>query len=150
MPIVDAMVDWRKDEGMTQKDVADQLNIDQSYLSRIAKGERDWPEHLDSHAAKMNWRIALEIIEERTGGWIKNRFGKVDPHPSALQLQLTKEMEEASEALEAIILRKNIDWSKRDEQLEKVQKESKDVVEVGMILNGVMQDMRKQAKEESK
>lgn len=150
MPIVDTIANWQQETGATQKATASELHIDQSYLSRMMKGERKWPEHLDKQAAKLNWRIALQIIEERTNGWVKNRFGDVDPTPTALQLQLSKEMKEASQSLEDIILAKNIDWSKRDEQLEKVQKEIKDVVEVGMVLDGVIQDMRNEAKKGEK
>lgn len=146
LSVVDALRDWRQEEGISQRQIAEQLHIDGTYVSKIEKGTRDWPEHLDSSAARVNWKIALAIIEERSGGWIRNRFGDVDPTPTALQLQLTKEMQEAIQALGGVILANNVDWSKRDEQLAQVQKEIKDVVEIGLILDGAIQDMRNEAK----
>lgn len=146
MAIVDTVVDWRKSEGISQKQCADQLHITQSYLSRMEKGERKWPEHLDPALSKISWPATLEVIQERSGGWIRNRFGEVDPTPTALQLQITKEMQELKAELDGIILANNIDWSKRIDQLEKLEKELADVVEVGMVMKGAISDMRKQAK----
>lgn len=145
--IVDTVTDWRKSEGISQKQVADQLHINQSYLSRMEKGERKWPDHLDPALSKISWPATLALIEERTGGWVKNRFGDVDPTPTALQLQIAKEMNELQEALGELILSRNVDWSKRIDDLENLKKENDDVNEISLVFKGVISEMIKQAKE---
>jgi len=140
MSIVDSVATLQK-EGFTQKELSKNLHIDQSYLSRILKGERKWPEHLDSTAAKMNWRIAIEIIDERTGGWIRNRFGELDPHPSALKEVMMKEMSEAFEALGTMVLSERKNREKQRENARKLVKELKDVVEVGMVTIGAIEEV---------
>lgn len=146
MSIPESIRNYRAETGMSQRQLAEHLHMDDTYISKIEKGKQDWPDHFDSSLSTVNWRFALDIAEERTNGWIRSRFKDVDPTPAALQLQLRKEMQEALFELEGIILANNIDWSKRDNQLAKVQKEISDVVEIGMILKGVIQDIRKEAK----
>ena len=150
MSIVDSVATLQKDEGLTQKSISGDLHIDQSYLSKILKGERKWPEHLDSSASKMSWKVAIAIIDERTNGWIKNRFGEIDPHPSAVKEKFIKEMREAFASLEEILLS---DWKDREKQREnarQVQKEIKDVVEIGLILVGVIGEVFELDKPENK
>lgn len=150
MAIVDTVTDWRKSEGISQKQVADQLHINQSYLSRMEKGERKWPEHLDPALSEISWPATLAVIEERTNGWVKNRFGELDPTPTALQLQIAKEMKELEEALGELILSRNVDWSKRIDDLERLKKENDDVNEISLVFKGVISEMIEQAKKGGK
>jgi transcriptional regulator with XRE-family HTH domain len=138
MTIVDSLAYVQKEDGLTQKQMSKDLHIDQSYLSRIMKGERKWPEHLDTHATKKSWKVALEIIDERTDGWIRNRWGEIDPNIAAVKERFMWEMQEAFTALGAIMM---ADWKDREKQREnarQAQKEIRDVVEIGMIMYGAI------------
>jgi len=143
MSILDAVLDYGKEMGVSQKDISSSLHIDPTYLSKMKSGERKWPEHLDPAASKMNWRVALEIIDERTCGWIRNRFKEVDPHPSALKEMLFKEIREAVQALNDVVFAAK---DKSISELKNVQNELRDVLEIGAILYGSIDELLKEGK----
>lgn len=143
MSILDAVLDYGKEMGVSQKDISSSLHIDPTYLSKMKSGERKWPEHLDPAASKMNWRVALQIIDERTGGWIRNRFKEVDPHPSALKEMLIKEIREVVQALNEVVFAAK---DKSISELKNVQNELRDVLEIGAILYGSIDELLKEGK----
>lgn len=139
MAIAQTIRDFREEAHMSQKELAQHLHVDNSYLSKIEKETRPFPESLDPALARTNWRLAIEVINHRSGGYIKNRLREgVDIHPSALKELLLKDLEEATDALEAITMA--TDRETQREQAEKVVKEIDDVLELGVIMKGVVKE----------
>ncbi|HEX7065881.1 MAG TPA: hypothetical protein VF199_12500 [Bacillales bacterium] len=145
MSYSEQLVDYRKTNHLTQEAAAKQIPVDRSLWNKWEKG-LPVAEHHEPALSKANWKLALEVIEKQTGGWIKNRFGNVDPTPTALQLRIAMEMDELKRALGEIILSNDVDWSKRIDDLERLKKENDDVNEVSLVFKGVLAEMIQQAK----
>ncbi|MBP2117082.1 XRE family transcriptional regulator [Cohnella lubricantis] len=98
---------------------------------------------MDQVLARKNWRIALEIMDERTGGYISNilhDLPNLDLHPAALKDVLLKEAEELMASLGGLVLARHIDPNKRKEIAEQVYHEIRDVVEKGVVMLGVIEE----------
>lgn len=143
LAISDAIEEYRKENRKTQKQLASELHFDRSMISKIETGERNWPETHDAHLASLNWKLALKLADERTGGYISNLLEDVpnlDLHPAALKESLLKELHEAEQALEALMMARHIPPEKRKASAEKVWNEVSDVIEKANVLRGVLEE----------
>lgn len=143
MNISETLLDYRKENNVSQREVADQLHVDRSLLSKYETGKHALPEHHDANLSRLNWKIALKIIDERSGGYISNILDEVpnlDLHPAALKDILLKELSEAETALEGLIMARHIDPQKRKESAEKVWSEIRDVIEKALVMEGVLEE----------
>lgn len=143
MIISDALVDYRKESGMTQNELAKKLNVDRTLISKIEQRKRPWQEQNDSNLTKVSWKLALIVADERTDGYISNILEDVpnmDLHPAALKDLLLKDFGEAEKALGELILARHIDPEKRKQSAEIVWHEITDVMEKAAILRGVLEE----------
>lgn len=143
LSIGQAINDYRKNRDLTQQQLADQLPIDRTYLSRIEKGERELPSPYDKQLSGLSWKIALSIADERTGGFISNILDDVpnlDLHPAALKDVLLKELNEAEAALEGLVMAKHLDPEKRKQSAKRVWHEIRDVIEKAVVMQGVLEE----------
>lgn len=143
MAIVDAMINYVDGANVSQKKLADDLHFDKSMITKIKNGERKWPEAHDSKLASLNWKLALSIADERTGGYISNILEDIpnlDLHPAAMKELLLKDLHEAQQSLEALMMGRHIPPEKRKEGAEKVWNEVTDVIEKANVLRGVLEE----------
>lgn len=144
MAIGDEIGTYRREQNLSQRELAQQLNFDRSMVSKIESGERKWPEAHDAQLAGLNWRLALKVADERTGGYISFLLEDVpnlDLHPAALKEVLLIELQEATSALEELRMAKHLDPQKRKQAAECVWHELRDVIEKGLILQGVIEEV---------
>ena len=143
MNIGEKLLEYRKERNVSQREIAQELHIDRSLVSRIETGSYKPPQHHEPNIARLNWKLALAIIDERSGGYISNILDEVpnlDLHPAALKDLLLKELDEAEEALEGLILARHIDPEKRKQAAEKTWHEIRDVIEKAIIMQGVLEE----------
>lgn len=144
MSIGEAIVSYRKSHHLTQAELAVELQMDPSYLSKVEKGKRDLPAGYDQIiSSKLDWKTTLELIDVRTDGFISNILRHVpnlDLHPAALKDLLQKEIFELTEALEGLVTAKHIDPEKRREGAERVWYEISDVIDKAMVMKGVLEE----------
>jgi transcriptional regulator with XRE-family HTH domain len=143
MAISEAILDYRKSNNMPQREFAEKTHVDRTLVTKWEKGMEP-AEHHDAALSKVNWRIALTVIDERSGGYISNILDEqpnLDLHPAALSQLLEKDLKEALERLGEIQLAKHIDPKKQQEQAEKTYLDIKDVVDKGAIMQGVLEEM---------
>jgi hypothetical protein len=117
--------------------------MDRTTLSRIENGERDLPLSFDHAISGMNWKFALKVADERTDGYISyylDHVPNMDLHPAALKDLFLKEMSEAERVLGELVLAKHIDPEKRRESAERVWQEIRDVLEKGLVMQGVLEE----------
>lgn len=134
---------FRREKNLTQEELANQIPIDRTTLARIENGERPLPSGFDTVVSGLSWKLALEIADERTGGYISNILEDVpnlDLHPAALKDLLLKQLAEAGTALERLSMSKHISPGKRKESAEKVWQEIRDVIETANVMQGVLED----------
>ncbi|WP_088832608.1 helix-turn-helix domain-containing protein [Paenibacillus tyrfis] len=143
MSIGEAIGTYRSEDKITQRELANKLNMDRSLISKIETGERSWPEAYDAKLASLDWKLALKLADERTGGFISNILDDVpnlDLHPAALKDVLLKDLDDLEHALEGLVLAKHIDPVKRRESAERVWQEIRDVMEKAAVLQGVLEE----------
>jgi transcriptional regulator with XRE-family HTH domain len=143
MAISEAVLDYRKSSNLSQGDIAKQVNVDRTLITKAENGMK-LAEHHDAALSKVNWRIALTVIDERSGGYISNILDEqpnLDLHPAALSQLLEKDLKEALQTLGDITLANHIDPKKQKEQAERTYLEIKDVVDKGAIMQGVLEEM---------
>lgn len=101
--LVESIESYGKVSGQSMRKIANLLHVDQSMFSKAKYGKTRIPEHLDPALSKLNWRIALEVVSEHSGGFMSNVL-KLDPNldlsPSGLKERLQKDLTEAYRALE--------------------------------------------------
>lgn len=134
---------FRREKNLTQEELANRIPIDRTTLARIESGERPLPNGYDTVVSSLSWKLALEIADERTGGYISNILEDVpnlDLHPAALKDLLLKQLAEAGTALERLSMSKHISPEKRKESAEKVWQEIRDVIETANVMQGVLED----------
>ncbi|NOU95619.1 helix-turn-helix domain-containing protein [Paenibacillus sp. LMG 31456] len=143
MSIGEAIRNYRVSSNMTQQQFANRLSMDRSVLGRIERGERELDASYDTIVSGLNWRIALEIADQRTDGYISNileHLPNLDLHPAALKDLLLRELSELEAALEGLVLAKHIDPEKRRKSAERVWHEIRDVLEKASVLQGVLEE----------
>ncbi|MCZ8520159.1 MULTISPECIES: helix-turn-helix domain-containing protein [Paenibacillus] len=143
MSIGQAIHDYRKSNRLTQDELAKQLPMDRTTLAKVESGSRELPPALEPVLARMCWKFALKIADERTGGFISNILDdlpNLDLHPAALKDVLLKEINELEQALGGLAMAKHIDPTKRKESAERVWQEMRDVMEKAVVLQGVLEE----------
>ncbi|KEQ25548.1 helix-turn-helix domain-containing protein [Paenibacillus tyrfis] len=143
MSIGEAIGTYRSEDKITQRELASKLNMDRSLISKIETGEREWPEAHDAKLASLNYKLAIKLADERTGGYFSNILDDVpnlDLHPAALKDVLLKDLDDLEHALEGLTLAKHIDPVKRRESAERVWHEIRDVIEKAAVLQGVLEE----------
>ncbi|WP_077616818.1 helix-turn-helix domain-containing protein [Caenibacillus caldisaponilyticus] len=143
MNIGEKLLEYRRERNVSQREIAQELHIDRSLVSRIESGNYPLPKHHDPNIARLNWKLALTIIDERSGGYISNILDEVptlDLHPAALKEILLKELDEAERALGELILARHIDPERRKQSAEKVWHEIRDVIEKALVMQGVLEE----------
>jgi transcriptional regulator with XRE-family HTH domain len=124
---------------MTQQEIATMLNVSRSQVAMVETGRRDYPEECDKGIARMSWKAALRIADERTGGYFSNLFDyepNIDLHPAALKERLEQEIEELITALEELRLNKRLDPLEKQRRAEKLLMEMMDVEDVINVMKG--------------
>lgn len=143
MSIGESLLAYRTQKGLSQQEIANELHVDRSLISKLEHGKEKIAEHHEPAIAKLNWRLALTIIDEKSGGYISNILDEVpnlDLHPAALKDLLLKELNEAEEALEGLLLARHLDPEKRKQTAEKTWHEIRDVIEKALIMQGVLEE----------
>lgn len=133
----------RMSKNMNITEFATALNMDRTQVSRIESGEREATSQQKQQLARASWRLALEIADQETDGFISNILKDVpnlDLHPAALKDVLLKELSEAETALEALIMAKHLDPVKRRESAERVYLELRDVSQKVAVMQGVLEE----------
>lgn len=143
MTVGEALAEYRIETGLSQQDIADQLHIDQAIISKVESGKRTLNESHDANVSRLNWRLALKVADERTGGYINNIMEDIpglDLHPAALKEVLLKDLKEAISSLEELMLAKHIPIEKRQESAKKVWHDIRDVIERSLVIEGVIEE----------
>lgn len=140
MSMGDVIKEYRELTGVTQSNIASHLHVDRAIISRAEAGKERLSEVHDAAIASINWRLALEVIDERSGGYISN-ITKLDPtidlSPAGLKERLQKDLQEAMSALNNVYtFMKEPD----PEALEKAWHEITDVIEVATVARGVYEE----------
>lgn len=133
----------RQSLGLSQEQYAALIPMDRSLLSRIENNERTCPPEHEARLASLSWRIALQIADDRTGGFVGNILDylpNLDLHPAALKDSLLKEVDDLETALGALMMARHIDPAKRQESAEVVWHEMRDVMEKAAVLQGVIEE----------
>jgi transcriptional regulator with XRE-family HTH domain len=143
MSISEAVLDYRKSSNLSQGDIAKQVNVDRTLITKAENGMK-LAEHHDAALSKVNWRITLAVLDERTGGYISNILDEqpnLDLHPSALKEILMKDMQEAMDALKKVQTAQHADIEKQRKNIERTWHEVMDVIEIGLIIEGVFEEL---------
>lgn len=143
MNISETLLEYRKENKISQREVADQLHVDRSLLSKYETGKHALPVHHDANLSKLNWRMALSIIDERSGGYISNILDEVpnlDLTPASLKETLSCQIDELEEALRDTRMAKHIPIEKQKHKAEKLWMEMKDVVDYAALMLGVLEE----------
>lgn len=143
MSVGEALKDIRKEKGWSQSYVANQIPIDRAAISRAESGSEPLSEHHDASLSRMNWKLALKIIDERSNGFVSNilkNMPNIDLHPSAVKESLQKELDELDRALEETLMAKHISYEKRKASAERLWKETKDVQSYATLMLGVLEE----------
>lgn len=142
MRIGEAIREYRNERGISQREVADALFVDRSLIAKVENG-LPIAEHHEPKIARLSWKLALAIIDERSGGYISNlleEMPNLDLHPAALKDLLMKELEEAEQALGGLLLARHIDPQKRKDAAEKTWAEIRDVIQKALVMQGVLEE----------
>lgn len=128
-----------KELGKTHQEIAEELHVSRSMVSMVETGKRKYPEECEPTIARMCFKAALKIANERTGGYISNLLNyepNVDLHPAALKERLLYEIEEAVSALEGLKLAKRMDPKIKKQRIEEALMELEDVADVINVMKG--------------
>lgn len=142
MSIGERILDYRKSENLSQREIAESIPVDRSLVTRWEKGLDPKPHH-DVSLSRLNWKIALKIIDERSGGYISDLLDEIpnlDLHPAAIKESLEIELRELEKSLEALKMSKHIDREKRKKSAENVWMETKDVLDYAAVMLGVLEE----------
>lgn len=103
MSIGDVLQNYRKQQGMTQEEFADQMLVDRSSIAKVETGKRPATKHLMRQAASAfdDPMLYLAAAEEVTGGASVPYLDGADLHKAVTHY---KSLEEGEEALIAMKL----------------------------------------------
>jgi transcriptional regulator with XRE-family HTH domain len=136
---VDVMEKVMQEEGYSQKQFSEKMHVHSSYISKLKSRERKWNENNDANLADVDYRCALHLAEERTGGYYGDLTSLVDgfdDNPSSVKELLQKEIDELEEALDESVLAGHIRIDQ--EMAETLWLENKDVLDHAAVLSGVL------------
>lgn len=96
MTIGELLHNYRKEQGLTQKEFADQAFIERSSIAKVETGERPAPKGLITQVARSfdDPRLYLAAQEEVTGGAITPWLDNVDLHRASVLFKTVEEMKE--------------------------------------------------------
>ncbi|WEV72208.1 helix-turn-helix transcriptional regulator [Bifidobacterium sp. ESL0790] len=60
--LLDKLVDMRKSRGMTQKDLAREMNVSQAYISQIENGQRELVSLLTDYALEVGAHLEYKVV----------------------------------------------------------------------------------------
>jgi transcriptional regulator with XRE-family HTH domain len=143
LAVSDSIRETMVEKGWTHQQLADELNYERSYITKILAGNRQLPETADPKLSKWSYKMALKIAHERTDGFIPDilkLIPNMDLHPASLKEVLLKDLHEAITALEGLHTAKHISFERRTHSAEKAWHETKDVVEKAIVLLGVLEE----------
>ncbi|WP_410771016.1 helix-turn-helix transcriptional regulator [Fontibacillus sp. BL9] len=111
MSIGNVIHKYRKEQGMTQEEFAEQVLIDRSSIAKVESGKRQAPKSLIRQAAITfdDPRLYLAAQEEVTDGASVPYLDNADLHRAATHIKTLEEMEEAKAAMKAAPLMKRLD-----------------------------------------
>lgn len=111
MSIGNVIHEFRKEQGMTQEEFAEQVLIDRSSIAKVESGKRQAPKSLVRQAAITfdDPRLYLAAQEEVTDGASVPYLDNADLHRAATHFKTIEEMEEAKAAMKAAPLMKRLD-----------------------------------------
>ncbi|MCE7699816.1 MAG: hypothetical protein K8E24_013705 [Methanobacterium paludis] len=93
---------FSKKYGMSLRTIAKECYVDPSYFPKVKAGIIHYSDDLDERLSNIHWFLYLVVLEKSSGGLMMNplRFDpNMDITPSALKERLSKNMEEAEQAL---------------------------------------------------
>jgi transcriptional regulator with XRE-family HTH domain len=95
--------DYRKQQGMTQEQFAEQVLVDRSSIAKVENGKRQAPKSLIRQAAVTfdDLRLYLAAQEDVTGGASVPYLDAADLHRAATHYKSLEESEEAEAAMKA-------------------------------------------------
>jgi transcriptional regulator with XRE-family HTH domain len=134
---------FRESMNQTQEEFAATVHLDRNALGRIERNERKTAPEMDQILARKSWRIALAIMDERTGGFISNilhDMPNLDLHPAAMKEVMSKEITDLMTSLGGLVMARHRNPKKQTETAERVWHEIRDVLENGVILLGVIEE----------
>ncbi|MFX3617944.1 MAG: hypothetical protein ACE3JK_10480 [Sporolactobacillus sp.] len=138
--VVEAVESYGKASGKSMRKIADEVHIDHTMISKAKHGKAKLPDYLDPALSGLNWRIALAVIDERTGGYISDILRlepDIDLSPAGLKERLQIDLQEAMDALKKVYMFKR-QPDKR--AMEDAWHQITDVIEVGTAARGVFEE----------
>ncbi|SDH83606.1 hypothetical protein SAMN04489735_10752 [Aneurinibacillus thermoaerophilus] len=143
MSIADKIGQYLEEKNIPAGVLAEQLGYEKSTVIKIKNGKRRWQEENDPSLAAVDWRFAVAIAAERSGGYISNLLDldpDIDIHPAAMKEVVLKELHDLERVLEATIVSKK-DSPKRKLEGKRLWKELKDVLDKGAVKLGVIEEV---------
>ncbi|MBN6186352.1 hypothetical protein JQN58_05045 [Aneurinibacillus sp. BA2021] len=143
MSIADKIGQYLEEKNIPAGVLAEQLGYEKSTVIKIKNGKRKWQEENDPALAAVDWRFAVAIAAERSGGYISNLLDldpDIDVHPSAMKEMVLKDIRELEKILEATIVSKKTAMSRQPEG-KRLWKELKDVLDKGAVKLGVIEEV---------
>lgn len=119
MSIGDVLQNYRKQQGMTQEEFADQVLVDRSSIAKVESGKRQATNHLMRQAASAfdDPRLYIAAAEEVTGGASVPYLDGADLHKAATHYKSLEEGEEALAAMRlAPIMKRNDQMTEADRE----------------------------------
>lgn len=119
MSIGNVIHEFRKENGMTQEEFAEQVLIDRSSIAKVESGKRQAPKSLVRQVAITfdDPRLCLAAQEEVTDGASVPYLNNADLHRAATHFKSLEEIEEALEAMRSAPI------SKKREQMTAADRE---------------------------
>lgn len=134
MKLREALETYKAERNLSQQDIADCIPVDRTYVSKVMKNGRV-PPSWDYGLSNMSPRLKLAIINERTNGWLKDRYDEIN-HVSGWKEVAIKEFTEAIQAYNRIIICKST-----PEERKQVRKELKEASEYALAALAHMEEM---------
>ncbi|NMF00272.1 hypothetical protein [Aneurinibacillus aneurinilyticus] len=143
MSIADKIGQYLEEKDISAGVLAEQLGYEKSTIIKIKNGKRRWQEENDPALAAVDWRFAVAIAAERSGGYISNLLDldpDIDIHPSAMKELVLKEIRDLERVLEATVVSRKSSLNRQIEG-ERLWMEVKDVLDKAALKLGVIEEM---------
>lgn len=142
MAISEALLNYRKENKLSQHELAEQVPVDRTMVTKWEKGMEP-AEHHDAALSGIDWRLTLTVGKERTGGFYGNILETIPDMNLDLSAQkemLLRDLDEAEKALEDIIMAQHLNDEERIEQAEELYLEIRDVMLRSAVLSGSLEE----------
>lgn len=143
MVVGDAIAEYRKVNNISQTEFSNQIPFSRTYLSKIEKGERGWPDSYDQQLAAIHWIFKIILSNLRTNGYIPNILNTnpdQDMHLSDQLLGFHKDIEELEKAARMVMKDRVKDPVENKKNAEKLWFEYRDVLARGMVTMGLLEE----------